>query len=332
MLFYCKKNYKRTWLRFSSVKTVFELSKEHPTLPYSEICGCLQVYDIRYEIIEYNKRFLVVESDKLDIDAFTERLAMTFSLNQVISKSLDGFIKNIEMVDSFKVEGGTKEFRLEFGKIISEEKRIKVNLENPRHIVKVFKGKKTYFCSEQTKINRGKYEKRRPSKRPFSVPTGIHPRIARALVNIAQLKENDVFLDPFCGAGGLLIEAGLLGGIISGIDIKKQLIDGCKQNLEFYGLKNFKLINEDIRDVTLEPVDVVVTDFPYGRSSHISDEQEQLYLNAFKLIADITKKAVIGMPSLKYNKHIKRWFTIKQIHCFRSHRSLTRFFYVLEAD
>ena len=53
-----------------------------------------------------------------------------------------------------------------------------------------------------------------------------------------MVKKNETLLDPFCGTGGILIEAGILGINIIGSDIDKKLVYGCKENLNFYNINN----------------------------------------------------------------------------------------------
>ena len=158
----------------------------------------------------------------------------------------------------------------------------------------------------------------------------MHPRFARTLVNLAEIKDGEIIVDPFCGAGGILIEAAISGCIVIGIDIKKKLINGCKQNLEYYNITNYKLFEADMRNVILKKVDAVVTDFPYGRAAYLSDTMDKLYEDAVKKISEWTKKAVIGVPSMKYNSLMSRYGSIITIHCIRVHKSLKRFFYILK--
>lgn len=56
--------------------------------------------------------------------------------------------------------------------------------------------------------NQERFEKRKAHLRLYNHPTSLHPRLARCLVNLANAKK---ILDPFCGSGGILIEAGLIG-------------------------------------------------------------------------------------------------------------------------
>ena len=306
------------------MQILFELSKEHPTLPIAEIRACLKIYG-NFEEIYHNGVF--VAEGNFDLDKIAERLAMSFSINGVIGRNEEEFLKNLELDGTFKIEDGDLEFRKRLGEKIVEKTNAKVDLKNPDVVIRVIEN---FFCREVKKIDRKQYEKRRPSKRPFSTPTTMHPRLARALVNLSQIREKEVLLDPFCGTGGILIEAGLIKAKIVGIEIKEELVKACEKNLKFYGIKEFEIYNADMRKMDLE-VDAVVTDFPYGRASHLSDKMEKLYREAFEKIASWLrkgKKTVIGLPSLKFIDALEKHFIIEQIHPARVHKSLTRFFYV----
>jgi tRNA (guanine10-N2)-dimethyltransferase len=166
----------------------------------------------------------------------------------------------------------------------------------------------------------------------------MHPKIARALVNLSSMKKNEVMLDPFCGTGGILIEAGLLGAQVIGSDIEKKMIEGCRKNLEFYQLKNYHLYCSDIGNIKqhVHSVDAIVTDFPYAKATTTKGEQlHQLYTRGFDHISDILKKdrrAVIGLSSTEMIALGENYLTLVDVFPIRAHRSLTRYFVVYEKD
>jgi len=311
------------------VKVLFELSGEHPTLPVSEIRACLRACEMDAEELYHNGIFLAEVVGEAHWKKMARRLAMSFSINEVVGTTVEEFLQNIDIEGRFKVEGGTSELRSTLGGKIAGETGASVDLEKPDTIIRVFCGGTTYFCRELGRIDRGQFEKRRASLRPFSVPTTLHPRMARVMVNLSGVKEGETLLDPFCGAGGILIEGGLVGARVAGIEVKKELISGCKKNLEHFHIKKYALHHGDMRRVPFPEVDAVATDFPYGRASHLSDVRETLYDEALKKIAACGVRAVIGLPSLEFRKIVQRYFDIEEIHCARVHRSLMRFFYVL---
>ena len=74
---------------------------------------------------------------------------------------------------------------------------------------------------------------RKAHLRPELQPTSLHPRLARALINLTGIRKG-ILLEPFCGAGGILLEAGLMGIKTVGYDIDKIVLKKCKINLNFY--------------------------------------------------------------------------------------------------
>jgi len=304
-----------------------ELSKEHPTLPVAEARACLRVCSGGYEE-KFHNGIYVADVEKPNWREMALRMAMAFSINEVLGRSIDEFMQNLDIDGTFKVEGGSLEERKRVGEIMAKEKKAKVCMENPDVVIRLAGD---FFCKELSKIDRSSFEHRRPSERPFSVPTTMHPRIARALVNLAEIKRGEKLLDPFCGTGGILIEGAMIGAKVIGIDVKEKLIEGCRKNLDFYGLQNYELHVMDMREGAFK-VDAIVTDFPYGRASHLSDEMMKLYKEAIEKMAEWLKKgkkAVFGLPTMEFNREIKKYFEIEQIHPARVHKSLTRFFYVV---
>ena len=79
---------------------------------------------------------------------------------------------------------------------------------------------------KKTEIDRTCFEERKVQHRPFFSPISLHPKLARVLVNISAIKRDETLLDPFCGTGGILIEAGLIGAKVIGSDIEEKMIEG----------------------------------------------------------------------------------------------------------
>jgi len=310
------------------MQVIFEISKEHPTLPVAEARACLSSYEHDYREIYHNGIYMADAGEEA-VKKTCSRVAMSFSISEYIGEGMEAAEK-ICIHGTFKVEGGRFYQRKKLGKMIVEKCGVRADMENPENVIKIFqKGRNMILGRQIYVINRSQFEERRTSKWPFSMPTAMHPRIARVLVNLSGVKEGELLLDPFCGAGGILIEGGLVGCRVRGIEIKEGVAKGCEMNLNYYGIEDYEIMKGDMRDFDFSGVDAIVTDFPYGRASHLSDEMEKLYEEAIRKMAEWTSKAVIGMPSLKFLPMVEKYFDVRQIHCARVHRSLTRFFYVL---
>ncbi|KAH8741308.1 hypothetical protein FG386_000215 [Cryptosporidium ryanae] len=127
------------------------------------------------------------------------------------------------------------------------------------------------------------------NRRPVLGPTTMDNELAFIMCNVAQIKENDVVLDPFCGTGGILISASHLGAICFGSDFDLRVINGwfCSYvnphmikdasidknisksiftNFEHYHLRSPDVIRMDISKPSVRGswVDAIVCDPPYG--------------------------------------------------------------------
>jgi len=329
---------------------LFELSKEHKTLPKSEILSCLNAEDISYSIVDSIDDVLVIKTDATSpkIKQLEQRLSFTFSICELIfscSSSLKD-VKNCSRDKPIKKEGSiavrykNRSKNIESQSILDAvedvyTKNRKVNLVNPDITIRILiTDESVYVCSLISTIDRSEFEKRKVQFRPFFSPISLHPKIARALVNLSYVKKNDTLLDPFCGTGGILLEAGLIGVKVIGSDIENKMIDGCRKTLDFYKIRKYELFCLDVGDIKkhVPMIDAVVTDMPYGKSTTTKGEKiHRLYERGFRSISEILKKdgrAVIGLSNKDMISLGEKYFSLVETHDFRVHRSLTRYFAV----
>jgi tRNA (guanine10-N2)-dimethyltransferase len=329
---------------------LFELSKEQHTLPVAEIFACLDAEDTPYTVVDSNEDVLLVDvtAKASLIPNLTERLAFTFVIDELLYTSLATIHDIIEKAENHPLSmNGTIAIRcksripsLDSPQVIDRlgdvyTKNRKVNLNNPEIELRALITEKTaYVGIKKAEINTSYFEHRRGHLRPFLSPITLHPKIARALVNLTSVKKNEILLDPFCGTGGILLEAGLLGIQTIGSDIEQKMIDGCKKTLDFYNIKNYTLSRTDIGMIqqSLSLVDAVATDFPYGKSTTTKGEDiTRLYDRAFTAIASVLKKdgkAVVGLSDKSMISLGEKHLSLLEVHEFRVHRSLTRYFVV----
>ena len=72
---------------------------------------------------------------------------------------------------------------------------------------------------------------RKPTDRPFFQPGSMDPLLARAVANLAGARPGATILDPMCGTGGVLVEAGLVGADVLGVDAQAKMARGARENL-----------------------------------------------------------------------------------------------------
>ena len=169
------------------------------------------------------------------------------------------------------------------------------------------------------------FEGRKAKNLPISYPITMHPRLVRAMINIARIKKGDRIIDPFCGIGTVLLEAGLMGMHPYGSDISERMLRACKLNLSAYGI-NAELKICDVGDIDGK-YDAVITDPPYGRSSSTAGEGiKGLYKRAFNKFSKITDRVSIVLPAMEFIEIGKEYFDYYEFYPQRVHKSLTRYF------
>ena len=149
------------------------------------------------------------------------------------------------------------------------------------------------------------------------------------------MKVGQRLLDPFCGTGGVLIEAASIGVKAIGSDISPKMVEGCKENLEHFNLEWEKIEVSDIGDIesSIGRVDSVATDPPYGRAtSTMREPLGDLYKRAFCSMTEVLGPGSgIGVvlprecpphPGLELREH----------HDQKVHRSLTRHYCIFSRD
>jgi len=208
-------------------------------------------------------------------------------------------------------------------------KNPKVNLSNPKTtFFFIFIDDKIFCCRLIKKIEKS-FNSRKPHLKPELHPTSLSPKLAKALINLSGVKEG-VLLDPFCGSGGILVEAGLMGLKPEGFDIDRIMLKRAEINLKHYGIKDYALKLQDAVE-TKNKYDYTVSELPFGKNSRISSELEKLYSDFLKNLKKfLGKRAVLVFPFDV--KDLIRKNRLKIINEFEYyiHKSMTKRIYVLE--
>ena len=334
------------------MRYLFELSKEHTTLPTSEVLSCLKAEGIKFETIVSNNDILIIETSNEDdrVKRLSDRLSFTFYIDEFLfssSLSIDEIEEKAKKISidydgSIAVKYKNRSEKINSQGIVKKlaeifSKNRTVTLNNPDIEIRCFiTDDQAYVGIKTGEINRSNFEERKVQHRPFFSPISLHPKLARALVNLSDIRKNETLLDPFCGTGGILLEAGLIGVNIVGSDIEKKMINGCRQTLDFFKIKNYSLFCSDIGEIKnhIKNVDAIVTDLPYGKSTTTKGEDiKKLYQRSFEEMSNILKekgRAVIGLSNKESVDLGNKYFTLLETHGFKAHKSLTRYFAVYE--
>lgn len=172
---------------------------------------------------------------------------------------------------------------------------------------------------------------RKPTRKPFFQPGSMDPLLARALANIAGAGPGTTLLDPMCGTGGVLVEAGLAGGDVVGSDAQPKMVRGARENLERYLGDGFHLVRADATALPFpdDAVDAVVFDAPYGRQSRIEGELDSLVTGALAEARRVAPRAVVVADRSWTEAAERAGWTVEARFERRVHRSLTRYVLVL---
>ncbi|MGZ7159934.1 MAG: DNA methyltransferase, partial [Methanobacterium sp.] len=149
----------------------------------------------------------------------------------------------------------------------------------------------------------------------------------------------DTVLDPFCGTGGILIEAGIIGAKVVGMDIDEKMVEGTRKNLKYCNIKDYEVFKGDARNITLPyKVDAIVTDPPYGISASTAGlESKKIYMESLLSMHGILKEdGYICMATPHYLDIHEivddTKFKIIEQYDIRMHKSLTRVISVLKKN
>jgi len=318
------------------MKLLFLLSGEHPTLPCSELSCVGEVIDSRPQ----------VAVALCTTAAPVTRLAMSHAVMEYLGEcpadtgSFTGLLKDLAIsapgpfvARVKKIEGAEiKEPSATLEHLMGGEISGAVSLEHPSHEFRaVFSGDRCYLGKLLCTIDRGSFEARNPGKRTFFHPGVMMPRMARAIVNISKVLPGEHFLDPFCGTGGVLIEAGMVGATTTGGDMDRFMVQGTRRNLPGAGLFLADAGSLPIKD---NSVDAVATDLPYGQSSSIMAEGlETLYAQSIEEIRRVLKpgKRAVIVTHRDIRAIASPIMQLGEFHEQRVHKSLTRRIMVLLA-
>lgn len=116
--------------------------------------------------------------------------------------------------------------------------------------------------------------------------TSLDWRVARAMVLCSNPKTDDVFVDPTCGSGTLLLDRAMIGPYekLVGGDLDLEAIETAKKNLQ--NVDHVDLYKWDAASMKLEneSVTVIAANLPFGRRVGSHEGNVDLYPPLFKEI------------------------------------------------
>lgn len=312
-------------------------------MPSAEAQRCAEAEAESSHLVSSGPGYTILSFDPSHLDGIADRIALTHH----VGTHLGSFEPNAIDLENMSIPEGTFAIRArrfkgmmqdvdsqdlvrKLGAVLS--KTNDVDLKEPDVVVRMHLSDKVHIYISEKDIDRDILDTRKVGERPFFSPISLHPKYARASINLTGVKRGGTVLDPFCGTGGVAIEAAFMGMKAVVSDFDEAMIDGCIENMDFYGLK---LHDHDVLDIGDVPgrfgtVDSVVTDPPYGRSTCTGGEDiESIYRRAMDSISrvlDDNGRACVVLPhELRSNK-----LALDQMHIQKVHGSLSRHYHVFK--
>jgi len=320
----------------------FELSGESRDMPKAEAERCIEAECPRHAVTGWGPGYLTASFPEECLDGIADRIALTHSIGRYLGQydpEEPGSLSRVQLpagtfaIRAKRFEGMMKEVDSQklvrsVGNILS--KNNDVDLRDPDIIVRMQLCDKIHLFLEEKAVDRNIMEKRKVGERPFFSPISLHPKYARALINLTGAKKGDTVLDPFCGTGGIVIEAAEMGMKAIASDFDEDMVMGCRENMEFYGLKLHDHETIDIKDLPerFSEIDVIVTDPLYGRSTKTGGEDvRDIHSAAMSSIPKVLRadgRAGIILPYEMCEAEMRLDSVFKQ----HVHGSLSRYYHV----
>ena len=266
------------------------------------------------------------------------RLGLTHEAGIFLGKNIEGvdftvfLSKNIQ-ISVINLDSGQNSllFSKKIGEFISK-KGLKVDFKS-RDILRIYLTERSAYFTKQVFVqDKKEFAKRASPKRTFFMPTSIDPMVARALVNIAGAKKGKKVLDPFCGSGGLLLEAAAVGAEVFGCDIEEKCVCGTIDNLKQFGYLVTVVTGDamNVKKAFKKKFDCVIADLPFGKSSKILNDKQKLYKDFLYYVSELVKKGgrvVVGCDEEKLVYPKGELFLENKFDIY-IHKSMTRYFFV----
>lgn len=294
---------------------------------------------------------LVLDAPGVDGGRLASRLGLAHHVSdQAVSGDIEDAIELAATVDlgdaaSFRVRVHRsalasqacepKAIEAEVGANIKKRTGSRVDLNRPDVEVRLVLTEMAHIGLLGGSVDRKAMEGRAVKHRPFSHPVSIHPKFARAMLNVARIPLGGRVLDPFCGTGGILIEAALLGYQALGSDIDPRMIEGSERNLQAMSLDAEVWVSDVAKateDLDMAP-DAIVTDPPYGRSTSLhGGATEGVIEGLYEMAASCLPpegRLVVCLPDREMLPDEEGDFEVSSVHPMKVHKSLTRHVCVL---
>ncbi|MFA6215531.1 MAG: DNA methyltransferase [Patescibacteria group bacterium] len=223
----------------------------NPKLSAAEILAVLP----HAKVVAETSTFLILENEEIDCQKILARLGGTIKIGTIIGSQISKKV-TIEKLKQIKAENKLNfgisyydakpdNFGMEIKKELKDAGiscRLVVSRDKALSSVVVTKNKCHEFLilgnkwlGETGAVQEFEDYSFRDYGRPSRdlVAGSMPPKLAKIMINLAQLPVGETILDPFCGSGTMLQEGLLLGYKMIGSDIAEKAIKDTKKNLEW---------------------------------------------------------------------------------------------------
>ena len=307
-------------------ESFFILSKEHLDVAVDEVISLARTYDKFAKVKSYSN--IVMVQSKTDWQKIAQRAAFVQISGQILHKMSGLFLdeQNFDVLNSetmfacrvvnlSSLHIDVQELENSMGDMISKFSQAKVSLDYPDVIIYLVVSDSGNFFGVSKKL-----DVKKPKK------TGTHPheldrKLARAMINLAGVREGDTVCDPFCGTGTILLEAKAMGIGAIGIDYDKKMYNMSRKNLKENGFES-RVENSGFEHFTSihDKYDAIVTDLPYGMASKSSEPPRELLK---KLTLMIPRRKRMAVMCKNGHESGVGFIPAKRYDIYR-HKSLTR--------
>ena len=327
------------------MRLFYALSGEHATLPRAEAFAALEAERVAVRSIAFGPSTLIVDAPRPPSRAW-RRIALARYVGVVLASG--GFDRIVAAARRLRM--GTRSIRLRAPAFAGEDRLAaerdlggallahggRVNLEDPEVDFRLVGDGEFHLVRVLHTIDRTVFEKSHNERRTLGQPVSLHPKFARALVNISRCPTGGRLLDPFCGTGGVLLEAARIGAHALGGDLLPAMVERSRGTLgDLAGRADLRTTDVASWSRLKPRVDAIATDPPYGRSTTTAREDlESLYRRAFETFVQVLRPggyAAMVLPSDEAVRLGEDFLELVEAHPLRVHRSLTRRFCAFRA-
>lgn len=282
------------------------VSGEHIPLAKAEVEALSTAFDLRFN---WTGRIAEVVSKASPIEFLLDRAALvqeggvilaeasstddvcsfisTDTLRDSLSQQLT-FAVRTRCIGSACSNSSRNELETRLGSLIVKETGARVDLSNPDVTISVYlEANRVLVCRSVSSQLRRDLRLREPGKKGFFHPSMMNATLSRVMCNLSHIMPGDTVLDPFCGGGGILCEAAIIGARVVGSDVNWRLLRGAVTNLQLLS-HDYSIVQGNAQNMPFSSCDAIVTDPPYGRASSTRGS----------LAIELVEKAIQEVPAI----------------------------------